>query len=375
MALTTAWTLPLGAAQLPSTYCLLERSPALSWLRLANGEDCELDEDGNGLDDAVESELASCFVPELAFDSRENALRADEPHAFFSAYPLGPHAIRLHYAFLFARDGGYVLGTEFPCMSDEHDGDIESVEVDVAWTGRDGGFYGAPVAMRTSDPRDGALRVSPADVLVGGRTSPADGERAMKLSGTHPVLYATAGKHHSLHGPESLSYACDCGPLGRCGSVLDRADGAGPRIVPSEVRHAPGFYPAATKVSSLEAGGRRLRTHAPVDETGKGFWNACTFGARSALVPATRSLGSNDLTELGYPGEHLLGSCFRGGFGGKCTVTVSVAEALSWAKPFASGFGAKKLVGVLLGSSSDPTPTRTTVLLPFGSAPHSIWRY
>jgi hypothetical protein len=240
-------------------------------------------------------------------------------------------------------------------MADDHDGDTESVTIDVTFAQRDGAWYGAPLSMRTTDPRDGAERVS----FFGGAAGVSN------LTGTHPVLFATAGKHHSLHEPEDMSYGCQCGPFGRCGGVHDRADGEGAHVVPAEVRHAPGFFP--------EQG--RLRALAPVDEAGERFWNACTLGARGAFVQATRSLGPNDLSTIGYPGERLFGPCFRGGFGGECAATVSVAAALSWPKPFATAFGSKKLIAALLGVSRDPSPTRTTVLLPFGAAPTSIWRY
>src|SRR6185295_18634480 len=93
-------------------------------------------------------------------------------------------------------------------------------------------WFGAPLALRTGDPRDGAEVKSSTDSSTS----------ALRLSGTHPVLYVTAGKHHWLHRAASLTYACNCGPLGRCGSVRDRADGAGPRIVAAVTHHAPGFY-------------------------------------------------------------------------------------------------------------------------------------
>jgi hypothetical protein len=349
--MAAAWTANANAGDVPASFCALDRSPALSWLRLAQGDDCAHDEDGNGLDDEIETALASCFVPEVRFDSRENALRVDEPQVLFSAYALGARLIRLHFAFLFARDGGYVLGTEFPCMTDDHDGDVESVAVDVAFTDRDGGWFGAPVSMQTQHPRDGSEQVAAAPSIT--------------LDGTHPVLYATAGKHHWLHRAETLTYACSCGPIGHCGKVHDRADGLGLSVVPPVVRHAPGFFTDRARLSS----------QTPIDDDGGGFWNACAFGARGALMRATRSLASNDLGELGYPGERMFGACFRGGFGGKCGETISVAEALAWDKPFATGFGARKLLSALLGNPTDGEPTRTTVLLPFGAAPQSIWRY
>jgi hypothetical protein len=350
-----AWAMNASAADRPASFCPLDRAPVLSWLRLAQGEDCARDEDGNGLDDEIETALATCFVPEVKFDSQENALRVDEPQVLFSAYAVGAHLVRFRFAYLFARDGGYVLGTDFPCLTDDHDGDVESVAVDVTWTDRDGGWFGAPVAMRTSHPRDGSECMS----SVGNAAQP------LLLDGTHPVLYATAGKHHWLHRAETLTYACNCGPIGRCGSVRDRADGAGLSVVPPLVRHAPGFYSDRARIAS----------HTPIDDDGGNFWNACSFGARGALLRATRSLASNDLGLLGYPGERVFGACFRGGFGGPCGETIPVAQALAWDKPFASGFGARKLLSTLLGLPTEAEPTRTTVLLPFGAAPHSIWRY
>src|SRR6185295_20150275 len=104
----------------------------------------------------IESQLAACVVPELVFDSMENSRRVDEPHVIFSASTLGTDLIRFHFAFLFARDGGYVLGTEFPCWNDDHDGDVESVTIDVRWTERSHRWFGEPRAMCTFDPRDGA---------------------------------------------------------------------------------------------------------------------------------------------------------------------------------------------------------------------------
>ncbi len=355
-ALWTALGLKVHAADaagLPSTYCPIERLPALDWIRLAKGDDCALDEDGNGLDDAVESALAACFVPEVVFDSRENALRVDEPHVLFSAHPIGPRVIRFHFAFLFARDGGYVLGSTFPCTADDHAGDDESVVVDVALNERDRAWFGAPLAMRTRDARDDVERVA----------SVGSSPDAMELTGTHPVLYATAGKHHWLHHPESLTYACNCGPLGRCGSVRDRADGAGARVIPVELGHAPGFY--------VERGG--LRSQVPVDDDGGGFWNACSLGSRGLRTRAL-SLVSNDLGVLGYPGERIFGSCFRGGLGGVCAETISVAQSLAWDKAFSTDFRPRKLLSMLMIDTSNTSKTERSVLPPLGSVPGPFLR-
>ena len=335
-------TAPARAADLPATYCPLDRAPILDWLRLAKGDDCSLDEDGNGLDDGVETALAQCFVPEIVFDSRENALAPGEPHVVFSADAIGPRVIRLHFVLLFARDGGYTLGTEFPCMSDEHNGDSEAITVDVLWLERDRRWFGAPLYVHTRGPQG-----------VDERTALTSAAEDM-LSGTHPRIHATAGKHHWLHHTASLSYGCSCGPLGRCGAVRDRADGAGPRVVPTSFRHAPRFAFRETP-GDADAGSRaRVRPLAPLDAAGRAFHNVCTYRARGTLTLAERSLGSNDLADLGFPGDHMIDACFRGGLGGPCHATVSVGEALAWdnlpaAAYGSSDIGARKLVASLLG--------------------------
>ena len=334
---------PARAADLPPSYCPLERAPILDWLRLAKGDDCPLDEDGNGFDDAVETALARCFVPEFVFDSRENALAPDEPHVVFSVEAIAPRVIRLHFAVLFARDGGYALGTEFPCLIDEHNGDAEYATVDVLWLERDRRWFGAPLSVHTVGPQ-----------AVDERTA-LTGAKEDALSGTHPKIYATAGKHHWLHRPASLSYGCSCGPLGRFGSVRDRADGAGPRVVPTNLRHAPGFAVREVPPGDADAATRgRVRPLAPIDSAGRAFHNACTYRTRGVLTIADRSLGSNDLGDLGFPGEHVFGACFRGGLGGPCYATLSVGEALAWdnlptAPRTPSEFGTRKLIASLLG--------------------------
>jgi hypothetical protein len=184
------------------------------------------------------------------------------------------------------------------------------------------------------------------------------------LSGTHPTLYATAGKHHWLHHTASLNYGCNCGPLGRCGSVRDGADGAGSRVVPRSLRHAPRFVARAAPPAASHDEWRRARVRplAPVDVTGREFRNACTYRSRGVLTLAERSLGSNDLGDLGFHGERVFGACFRGGLGGPCLATMSVGETLAWDNPAArlhapAEGGTGKLIASLLGMA--------------GRAPHS----
>jgi hypothetical protein len=336
----------LAAESAVAPRCPLHAAPAPRWISRAL--DCRDDEDANGLDDAVETELALCFVPEFAFDSAENARRPDEPHVFFSARPLARGVVRLRFAVLFARDGGYVLGVDFPCLPDDHRGDAESVEVDVQATLDGDHWYATPLAMHTIGPPG----------LSETRFFAGSSDEVPELAGTHPILYATAGKHHWLHHTAALRYACNCGPFGKCGSVSDRADGLGTRVTPGTVYHAPGFYreEQPRDVSLVSRSGwdtgllhGYLRSQTPVEASGQRWWNACEFATRGVLVPAERSLWSNDLGVLGYPGEHLFGACFRGGYGGPCTETVSVAEALAWDDPFTAMTGERRLISLLLG--------------------------
>ena len=74
LAIVATSSVSARASDLPSSFCPLAREPALNWLRVAEGDDCARDEDNNGLDDEVEAELAACFVPEVRFDSLENAV-------------------------------------------------------------------------------------------------------------------------------------------------------------------------------------------------------------------------------------------------------------------------------------------------------------
>lgn len=311
--------------------------------------DCSADEDGNGLDDEVESELARCVAPQFRFDGAENALRGDEPHVLFSAALIAPDKIRIHYAVLFADDGGYVLGTTFPCQPDAHHGDSEGLVVDVRIAPADKGALAVPAALRTSGP-------------PGTRESSTFDDRSGAiLFGTHPVVYATAGKHHWLQHTADLSYACQCGPLGPCGSVRDRADGRGRWVVPARVDQAPFFFRDAGSRRTLGrdwvfSGGAGLeklpvvRSASALDSNRSRWWNACELEQNGRLVPALRALRSDDLSDLGYAGERIDSECFRGGFGGSCTETESVASVLAWDRPVGPRTTMRRILGYLLGT-------------------------
>jgi hypothetical protein len=115
-----------------------------------------------------------------------------------------------------------------------------------------------------------------------------------------------------------------------------------------------------------------VRPLAPLDAEQREFGNACAQRTRGVLFPA-RSLGSNDLAFVGYPGEHIFGSCFRGGLGGSCLATVSVGEALAWDNPIArvgrpSESSAGKLIASLLGIAGRPANARKSKRGASGSA-------
>lgn len=331
------------AADLPAQYCRLSRTPALS-TPLERQADCSRDEDGNRLDDAVENELAKCFVPTVAFDSAENALAPGEPRVVFSARLVGANVIRFRYVFLFKRDTGYVLGTSFPCLKYDHNGDLQIVEVDATWIERDQEWYGAPLAMYASSVESNVSKVS-----VSGT-----GPDRLVLSNTHPVIFATAGKHHWSFRPRgAFSYGCDCGPFGRCGQVRESADGLGPTITAATVRHAPGFYFAPENGVDVDPEAR-LRPQSPMLASDGRFSNTCEYVNHGRIVPAQNLMSSNSLDDIGYEGERILGPCFRGGLGGDCTYTGSVADALASGAPFGSYANPGKL-RTWLHDNAEPT--------------------
>jgi hypothetical protein len=252
--------------------CELSRSPFILTQGLPSSLTCTFDQDGNGLDDLVERELAQCVVPRLIFDSEENALASGEPRVVFNAFHVGPFQIRIRYAFLFAEDGGPATSGGF-CLLDTHDGDaqglIVSVDVDkgLTWTA-------------TPHPID-------IDGVLTG------------FSGTHPVVYPSAGKHHWYAAPGDYEYGADCD---------DRANAAGAAITAGidggSLSHAPAMRPSGYLMCPYgECSPTPPQPITP--QMGNGAWaNACTF-ARTGTLVATTGFQPNDLSNLGFGGEHL----------------------------------------------------------------------
>ncbi len=244
-------------------FCALDRSPFLPWPALPAELQCDFDQDGNGLDDVVERQIAACVIPALRFDSRENALRPDEPHAIFTAYRSGMDEITVNYGFLYEWDGGFTLDDDVGC-GDDHAGDSQGLSV-VAKVERGWSTWQAQ-ALRSNDG-------------------------LVQRLGTHFVAYPTAGKHHWKTGPGNYLY--DVKWAGLC---RDEANGQGVYVIPGSTTP-----------------GRGSLTHVPVygswTQLGDGFLNACVQ-ARSGEDVAAAGFRSVSLDDLGYPGQSLFASFY-----------------------------------------------------------------
>ena len=166
----------------------------------ASGDDA----DGDGLSDAVETELANAFRPFMVFDSRENARRPEEPIVVFQARPegcVGPRSVcgaapvRVHilYNTLWRQDGGYVIS--FFC-GDSHKGDIALIDV-------------------TAESYDDGRTFRMTSVENWGYVWPKKSGTVRFLAGTHPWIYFSGGKHHqyfdaAIDGKPSAYSAWSC---------------------------------------------------------------------------------------------------------------------------------------------------------------------
>src|SRR5262245_26861505 len=100
----SAFAQPVDENVPATAWCVLDRSPFLAELSLPEELACCFDQDGNGLDDEIERQLAKCLTPEFRFDSREDDRRADEPNSVFSSYRIQFDTIKIRFAALFRWD-------------------------------------------------------------------------------------------------------------------------------------------------------------------------------------------------------------------------------------------------------------------------------
>ncbi len=247
----------------PTTCEFLPRSPLMLDPNLTAR--CDMDQDGNGLDDEIEAQIAHCFVPEFRFDKDEpsDSLRPCEPILGYSAYRIAAAQddeilIRYRFVVMFRRDGGFVADDSFWC-GDDHDGDTQQFNFDV--------------------------RVSDTDVW---RASLARFDTCAQptMAGTHPVLYPTAGKHH-LECVAGTSVAFVDFPSGDR-PCLDPHRGNGPIRLPSFL-----FKVAPSRVF--------------INSTSTG--NVCEFVRSGAVAPAP-GLQPPSLANLGFPGQFVGTSFF-----------------------------------------------------------------
>ena len=274
-----------------ATSCeVLKRSPVL--LQPDTALRCQMDQDGNGLDDEIEKQIALCFVPEYRFDlgeptkdmegpggrDVEQSLRTCEPVMGFTAIRLPASSttpsnlpnleheftIRFKLATLYRHDAGPVYepsstGTGLACTNDDHPGDSHS----------------STLTVRVSKVKNYPWRAE----LVG-----FDDCQPPEMSGTHPVLYPSAGKHHQHCSPGIGLYGV--GPV----SCIDFWLGDGPVRVPTAVFQAS-----------------RLNIFGP----GGAAPNLCQFYVSQGqeLNPAP-NLQGNNLSNLGFSGQGLLGDFY-----------------------------------------------------------------
>ncbi|MBK7585835.1 MAG: hypothetical protein IPI67_37330 [Myxococcales bacterium] len=256
----------------------MERSPV--FLDRDAEARCQMDEDGNGLDDEIEQQLAACFVPAFRFDADEpsSSLLPNEPVAGFSAYRIqgstpGEILIRFEMVAMWRRDGGFPNDDELQCA------DSSPVFEDQA---HEGDTWGTRIDVRVS--KDQAWRAELAEFST---CWPAE------MHGTHPVVYGSAGKHHA-YCSSGVSEFDVAGP----GTCTDPHRGNGELRVPSSLfRISTSWLPIPTSDGNMHWG------------------NVCTFVRTGQKVVASR-LQPTRLGNLGFAGQTLWGDFYTGGVTG-----------------------------------------------------------
>jgi hypothetical protein len=143
---------------------------------------CAYDEDDNGLDDAIEKQLAQALVPRFRFDAAEEHTGSGEPRAVFSTRvslnDLGERIITVRYVFVWHEDGGFVNDADLWC-GNAHAGDAQPMTATVRLIeGQDRWF----AQLEKLAGFTGGVDAFEASLL--------DYEEA------HPLVYPSAGKHH-----------------------------------------------------------------------------------------------------------------------------------------------------------------------------------
>lgn len=253
------------------SWCFLPRNPVLSQTAMPQALRCDVDEDGNGLDDEMEHQIARCVAPELRFDSDEDYRRSAEPHALYNTSLRGAGSgssaplITVRFVFLYAKDGGTA------CSTAAHEGDTEGVYVTVELARIDDGWVVRPILVNESETSRGF----PDSVGY-----VAD----IKGLATHPVIFLTDDKHHQWPHSAEESWPC---------SHKARGDGQIIQVWKDRVlHHMPQFFQHETVAIETPEGAtwivndqsKPTRSSAPLDTDGS-WRNACD-AARFPLNPA-----------------------------------------------------------------------------------------
>jgi len=217
-------------------------------------DECDLDSDGNGLDDAAEQIIADCFVPAFAFDAGEEcwSLSPEEPYVVYNMYVsaigtgerAGAFQLFIRYGAVWQYDGGFQSSN---ICADAHIGDTQGLTV-TAWLKKNegtsewvaelesiGGYQGLGgryyAASPPNLPPEGPPWILPFPL------SEMPWDWWMYRWGTHPLVYPTEGKHHFRPEAGEWSY----------GICTENAYGnLGPYRVPptTHVPHFPSPFPA-----------------------------------------------------------------------------------------------------------------------------------
>lgn len=267
-----------------SAYCVLDRSPMVLEQSLPEALRCQFDQDGNGLDDAIEEQLAHCFAPRILLDSAENVTSGSEPASVFTARRSAPNEIVLQMGLLWHNDGGFVLDGSIGC-TDAHEGDAERVTVTVAFTKGATNWLAYPVRFKADDfiaTLDGA-----------------NGTRVLNLHGTHPNLWGSAGKHHWYLEPVDTTYEVSLGI-----DCRDRANGGFPTPLTPGEGTRPLTHVAAQQVL--------VGYYQTTDTEGNVFYNpqfsflnVCSWAKGSANQVQLNGFQPESLSNLGFNGQSL----------------------------------------------------------------------
>ncbi|HNZ25551.1 MAG TPA: hypothetical protein PKL24_25625 [Polyangiaceae bacterium] len=167
----------------------LDRNPVLFSKAMPEELVCEFDEDDNGLDDEIETQIAQALVPQFRFDKSEEHTRSGEPHAVFntrmSLDASGRRILTIKYMFVWDRDGGFVNSD---ICGDAHAGDTQPMTV-------------------TAEVYEGTDRwFAKLTKLDGFTQQEALGPDELLFAGSHPLVFPTAGKHHFRPYPNEYTY-------------------------------------------------------------------------------------------------------------------------------------------------------------------------